>query len=357
MEITAVDTAADAGAIVSESPIVDTFELGFAWPTIDPFIVAVHHLDRYPAGDSEMGPSTLEGIRGAGDDPSTPGWGRYYGDVVPGFPRHPHRGFETVTLVRRGTVDHSDSLGATARYGAGDVQWLTAGRGIQHTEMFPLLDEEGPNTLDLLQIWLNLPAVDKMASPSFTMLWGEDLPRLVLKDANGRRIEVTVVAGRFQDVLPLAAPVHSWASRTEAELAIWQFVAEPSSTWTLPQTEQPTTVRTMYVYQGSVTIDDTVLTAPVGVVLRGDAPVAVTSGEEGATALILQGQPIGEPVAMGGPFVMNDRAEIDEAYRDFRETAFGGWPWGSDAPVHPRGAGRFATYPDGREEHPDKTAS
>ena len=100
----------------------------------------------------------------------------YFGGVGPGFPQHPHRGFETVTFVRNGAVDHSDSLGATARYGVGDVQWLTAGRGIQHAEMFPLRDRSGPNPLDLFQIWLNLPAADKMVEPYFTMFWREELP-------------------------------------------------------------------------------------------------------------------------------------------------------------------------------------
>ena len=93
------------------------------------------------------------------------------------FPQHPHRGFETVTFVRQGFIDHSDSLGATARFGRGDVQWLTAGEGIVHCEMFPLLDLDGPNPCELFQIWLNLPAADKMVEPYFTMLWNEDIPR------------------------------------------------------------------------------------------------------------------------------------------------------------------------------------
>ena len=97
------------------------------------------------------------------------GWSMYHGDTVPGFPSHPHRGFETVTIVRNGRIDHSDSLGATARFGGGDVQWLTAGKGIVHCEMFPLLHTDAPNPTELFQIWVNLPAKNKMAEPHFTM--------------------------------------------------------------------------------------------------------------------------------------------------------------------------------------------
>src|SRR3970282_2371391 len=98
------------------------------------------------------------------------GW-LHPGELVRGFPRHPPRGFETVTLARHGFIDHSDSLGATARFGQGDVQWMTAGRGIVHAEMFPLREREAPNPTELFQIWLNLPRTDKMVEPYFTMLW------------------------------------------------------------------------------------------------------------------------------------------------------------------------------------------
>src|SRR5690606_10207890 len=101
---------------------------------------------------------------------------------VPGFPAHPHRGFETVTVVRRGLLDHADSLGAAARYGGGDVQWLTAGAGIQHAEMFPLLERHAPNPVELFQIWLNLPAADKLAPPHFAMLWAPTIPRITVLD-------------------------------------------------------------------------------------------------------------------------------------------------------------------------------
>ena len=123
------------------NPILDIIPLGFPWDGLDPFIFTVHHVDDYPAGNDNQGIDRADLVgRNMGSDFSyKDGWSMYHGAEVPGFPQHPHRGFETVTVVRRGYVDHSDSLGATARYGGGDVQWLTTGSGIQHSEMFPLI--------------------------------------------------------------------------------------------------------------------------------------------------------------------------------------------------------------------------
>src|SRR5690606_32880367 len=106
------------------------------------------------------------------------GWRMYHGAEVPGFPQHPHRGFETVTIARRGYIDHADSLGAAARFGQGDVQWLTAGKGIVHSEMFPLLSKDDDNPVELFQIWVNLPAASKMVDPYFSMLWASDIPKV-----------------------------------------------------------------------------------------------------------------------------------------------------------------------------------
>jgi redox-sensitive bicupin YhaK (pirin superfamily) len=161
-----------------------------------PFLFCVHHVDAYPAGDARMGPAASLAGRDLGQDfAGKDGWRMYHGETVPGFPQHPHRGFETVTIVRRGFVDHADSLGAAARYGRGDVQWLTAGRGIVHAEMFPLLAEDAPNPLELFQIWLNLPAADKLVEPHFAMLWDDAVPRVRFHDDDGRETEVTLVAG------------------------------------------------------------------------------------------------------------------------------------------------------------------
>ncbi|MCU1281822.1 MAG: Pirin domain protein, partial [bacterium] len=174
--------------------------LGFRWPALDPFLFCVHHDDRYPAGNERLAPVASLAGRNLGQDfERKDGWSMYHGRTVPGFPGHPHRGFETVTIMREGFIDHSDSLGATARFGRGDVQWLTAGNGIVHAEMFPLLERERPNPLELFQIWLNLPRADKRVAPHFTMLWNEKIPTAVTRDAEGRATAIAVVAGRLGD--------------------------------------------------------------------------------------------------------------------------------------------------------------
>ena len=335
-------------------PVLQTMPLGFTWATVDPFLFCVHHLDKYPEANEHMGPAASLAARDLGMDFSgADGWRMYHGSTVPGFPQHPHRGFETVTFVRQGFIDHSDSLGATARFGRGDVQWLTAGEGIVHCEMFPLLDRDGPNPCELFQIWLNLPAADKMVAPYFTMLWNEDIPRHVATDGNGQTTEITVVAGSLAGLTPPPPPPSSWASRPEAELAIWHIVSEHKARWTIPPTRDPETGRTLYVFEGSVHIGDQDLEASTGAVLRTDTAVEIVGGPYGAEVLVLQGRPIGEPVATYGPFVMNTKEEIEQAFTDYRRTGFGGWPWPTDDPVHPRESGRFARHADGRTEHAD----
>ncbi|HEV7526127.1 MAG TPA: pirin family protein [Acidimicrobiia bacterium] len=331
-----------------DDPVLEEAPLGFVWTTVDPFLFCVHHVDDYPAGNEVMGPNASLAGREIGMDlTGADGWRMYHGSTVPGFPQHPHRGFETVTFVRRGLVDHSDSLGATARFGRGDVQWLTAGKGIVHCEMFPLVEREEPNPLELFQIWLNLPAADKMVDPYFTMLWDDDLPRLVAADGNGRATQVTVIAGELAGLRPPPPPPDSWASRPESDLAIWHIEMAPGAQWNLPPAAGPATARVLYVFEGSVRIGEHDIESPTGARLRVDDPVEVTAGPDGAQALVLQGRPIGEPVVQHGPFVMNDQAGIEQAFADYRATEFGGWPWPTDDPVHARDAERFARDSEG----------
>ena len=320
------------------------------WVTLDPFLFCVHHDDAYPAGDERMGPAkSLAGRRIGNDFAGIDGWRMYHGDVIPGFPQHPHRGFETVTVTRRGFIDHSDSFGATARYGGGDAQWLTAGAGIVHAEMFPLIEREQGNPLELFQIWLNLPAADKMAPPHFSMFWREAIPTLGFNDAAGRTTQVTVVAGKLGEVSPPAPPPKSWASRADSDIAIWSITMAPGATWTLPAAAQGSN-RMLYAFRGAgLTIGSRAVDGGSAVRLRTDATTLV-NGAQASELLLLQGRPIGEPVVAHGPFVMNTRAEIQQAFEDYRRTQFGGWPWDKDGPAHPRDKGRFAVHADGRSE-------
>jgi len=322
------------------TPILGTVELGFPWQTADPFLFCVHHDDAYPAGNDQMGPAaSLAGREIGMDFAGKDGWRMYHGEVVPGFPQHPHRGFETVTIARRGYIDHSDSLGAAARFGRGDVQWLTAGKGIVHSEMFPLLDKGADNPVELFQIWLNLPKSDKLVDPHFTMLWSDDVP--VVRD---RGAEITVIAGSLGEAKPPPPPPHSWAARPDTDLAIWSI--RLAGEWTLPRAKAGSN-RMLYVFRGTIRIGDREIAKGTGVALRPDADVDIAGDAE---LLLLQGKPIGEPVAQHGPFVMTTRGEIQQAFSDYQRTRFGGWPWPSDDPVHPRDRGRFARHADGREE-------
>lgn len=341
------------------SPVLSVRPLGFPWETADPFLFCAYHDDAYPRGNGEMAPAaSLEG-RDIGQDFSRKdGWSMYHGESVPGFPAHPHRGFETVTIVRKGLIDHSDSLGATARFGGGDVQWVTAGRGIVHSEMFPLLKADADNPLELFQIWLNLPAKNKMAEPHFTMLWSEQIPRRVVADAEGRKTEVAVVAGRFGDVDALAPPPDSWAAQDGSDVAIWTLRMEPGAGFQLPPAPLAGTKRTLYFFKGSsAMVGGQSVQGPVAITLQSDVEVALLAGDSVCEFLLLQGRPIAEPVAQYGPFVMNTQAEIMQAMQDYRRTQFGGWPFADAAPVHGREPRRFAKHPDGREEQPQPLAA
>jgi hypothetical protein len=334
-------------------PVLAVAPLGFVWQTQDPFLFCVHHDDRYPAGNERLGPAASLAGRNIGQDfDPKDGWRMYHGDVVPGFPEHPHRGFETVTIVRRGLLDHSDSLGAAARFGGGDVQWLTAGKGILHAEMFPLLDRQGPNPVELFQIWLNLPSARKMVEPHFSMLWNHLIPRHQVRDAAGRTTELAIIAGHYADVKAPAPPPSSWAAGADADVAIWTVEMAPGATWSIPPAAAGSN-RSLYFFRGSkLRVGGRELASYQRAQLQADATVLVENGDETSELLLLQGRPIGEPVVQQGPFVMNTPDEIRQAFAEFRRTRFGGWPWQTHDPVHPADEGRFARHADGRTERP-----
>ena len=325
--------------------------LGFPWETQDPFLFCAHHADAYPKGNNEMGPDASLAGRNIGQDfELKDGWRMYHGKTIPGFPYHPHRGFETVTIAKEGLVDHADSLGAAGRFGNGDVQWMTAGRGVQHSEMFPLLNKDKENPFELFQIWLNLPKASKMVEAHFAMLWSETVPLVKSTDDNDRVTEVNVIAGTLHgSKAPDPAP-NSWAANPDNEVAIWTIKMLAQATWKLPAAKQEVS-RTLYFYKGSsMLIEDETIASYHSVEVDARSEISLQAGDDDCYLLMLQGKPIKEPVAKYGPFVMNTQDEIQQTMRDFQRTEFGGWPWPRPDQVHDREKGRFARYADGTEE-------
>ena len=323
------------------------------WPTKDPFLFCVNHHDVYPSANKNLGPNaTLLGRNIGQDFSNKDGWSMYHGDNVPGFPRHPHRGFETVTIVKEGIIDHSDSLGAVARYGNGDVQWLTAGNGIQHSEMFPLLNQSKSNPFDFYQIWINLPAAQKRVKPYFSMFWKDQISVVNTQDSKGRLTEVTLIAGEYGTNKSPNPPPDSWASEPESDLAMWVIKLQANAEWIMPATSL-TSNRSLYIVNGAgITIAGEHINARNMLELIPNQDVKISDIGSGTELLLLQGKPIGEPIVKHGPFVMNTQAEIRQAYYDYHNTQFGGWIWGQEDPVHGKEYKRFSKFGDGREEIP-----
>ena len=336
------------------NPILQVKPLGFPWETQDPFLFCVHHADAYPKGNEQLGPDASLAGRSMGNDFTIKdGFRMYHGTTVPGFPAHPHSGFETVTIVRKGLVDHSDSLGAAGRFGHGDVQWMTAGKGVQHSEMFPLLNQDSDNPFELFQIWLNLPQSKKMADPHFAMLWSESIPSKEYEDTAGKKSLISVMAGKLDDLTAPDPAPNSWAANPENELAIWTIKMEPGAEWTLPGAAHDVN-RTLYFFIGNtITVANQLVKGHGAIELDASREVLIENGDEPGELLLLQGKPINEPVAQYGPFVANSQADIQRTMMEYQRTQFGGWPWPKSDNTHPREKGRFAKYADGTVEEKD----
>ena len=331
--------------------ILKTFPLGFQWPVQEPFLFCVHHHDLYPKGTAAYGPESihLQGRDMGQDFEGKDGFRMYHGMEVPGFPVHPHRGFETVTVVRQGYVDHADSLGAAGRYGEGDVQWMTAGSGVQHSEMFPLLKKDDANTLELFQIWLNLPRKHKMSKAYFKMLWSEEIPKLSFDSS---RVSVSLIAGDLgaEGAKAVAPPPESWAADPANEVAILLVKMAKDGTIKIPRSKGPAG-RMLYFFEGSeITVNGQKVGGQTGLQLDSQQDLELTSPSGATEVLMLQAKSIGEPVVQHGPFVMNTKEEIVQTFADYRRSEFGGWPWPRHDMVHGPTIERFAKYPDGKIE-------
>ena len=328
---------------------VTDLPLSGPWPTVDPFLFCVHHNDIYPNAKNDLSPDASLLGRNIGNDFSNKdGWSMYHGEKVPGFPRHPHRGFETLTVVSEGIIDHADSLGASARYGDGDAQWLTAGDGINHSEMFPLLNQNGKNKLDFFQIWLNLPSHNKRAEPNFEMYWKDDIPKISDSSFGNKNLEIELVTGDYQGTLAPIAPKNSWANDKKNDVAVWIIRLDKRGEFFIPQTQSGAN-RNLYILKNSnIEIDGDIIPDHSMVALNASKKTVIKNLGEKAKLLMLQGVPINEPVVKYGPFVMNSKREIEQAFSDYHKNEFGGWEWGSSDPVHGMGKDKFAKLINGK---------
>lgn len=334
-----------------QHPLIRISPIGDQWETLDPFLFCAHHVDAYPPGNACLEPAaSLAGRRLGEDFEPRDGWRMYHGEQVPGFPVHPHRGFETVTAVLEGFIDHADSARGAGRYGSGDVQWMSAGRGQQHSEMFPMVYADKPNPLHAFQIWLNLPAAAKLSEPQYRMLWAEDIPERVTQYGEGQKTRVRIIAGTFQGADGLAPPPDSWAAAKAHRVRILLVSLDPGAALAL-EAFSDTLNRMVYFFSGeTIGIADETIPVNHCVQLGGNTMGTITNGPRESQLLVLEGEPIGEPVVMRGPFVMNTAEALRQTLREYQETEFGGWPWDRPDPVHDVGPVRFARYGDGRVE-------
>lgn len=228
-----------------------------------------------------------------------------------GVGQHPHRGFETVTIVYEGEVAHRDSTGAGGTIGPGDVQWMTAASGILHEEFHtPEFSKRG-GTLDMVQLWVNLPAKDKMGAPGYQTLLDAQIPSVALADGAGR---VRVIAGAFDG--------HAGPARTHTPMDVWDIRLVQGQHAELPVADGRTLA--LVVLKGTVRINGGQAVGEAQLVTfdRSGEDVFIDADSD-ATVLLLSGEPIDEPVVGYGPFVMNTQAEISQAVNDFNGGRFG----------------------------------
>ena len=229
-------------------------------------------------------------------------------DYIAGFPDHPHRGFETVTYMLEGRMRHRDSAGHEGLLGPGGVQWMTAGRGVIHSE----LPEQQEGRMEGFQLWLNLPGRDKMRDPWYRDIASAEIPELALPGAT-----VRVIAGESHGV---AGAVQ----RDATQPTYLDIRLEPGASFeqALPESHNAF----VYVYRGALRFDTGCLVPTGRMAILANTPgsdgARLTASEEGARVILVAGQPLGEPIAQYGPFVMNTEGELLQAVRDFQAGKF-----------------------------------
>lgn len=228
-----------------------------------------------------------------------------------GVGAHPHRGFETVTIVYDGEVEHRDSTGAGGKIGPGDVQWMTAASGILHEEFHSHDYTRTGGPFEMVQLWVNLPAADKMAAPRYQTLLNRDIPNVALPGGAGK---LRVIAGEYAGQCGPAA--------THTPMNVWDVSLDQGQTARFEVPDGHTTA--VVVLRGTIEVNGQQIARDAQMVLldRAGTDVMVEANND-ATFLFLSGEPIDEPIVGYGPFVMNSDAEIQQAFEDFNSGRFG----------------------------------
>lgn len=232
-------------------------------------------------------------------------------DKLRGVGQHPHRGFETVTIVYKGEVAHRDSTGQGGIIGPGDVQWMTAGAGILHEEFHSEAFAKAGGTLEMVQLWVNLPASDKMAVPGYQAILDGDIPAIALPDNAGT---VRVIAGEFAE--------QSGPARTFSPMHVWDLRLNQGSINELDVPEGWSTA--LIVLRGTVLVNGSTVAreSQMAVLEQAGSQVTIEANND-AVVLLISGEPIDEPIVGYGPFVMNSQEEIAQAMEDFNSGRFG----------------------------------
>lgn len=232
-------------------------------------------------------------------------------DKPRGVGEHPHRGFETVTIVYEGEVEHRDSTGAGGKIGPGDVQWMTAASGILHEEFHSREFTREGGTLEMVQLWVNLPARDKMSAPRYQTLLDADIPAVALPDDAGK---VRVIAGEYAG--------HRGPAQTHTPMNVWDVRLEQGHAVRFQLPEGHTTV--LVILHGTVEVNGSEIVRDAQMVMfERTGNELLLEANSKATMLLLSGEPIDEPIVGHGPFVMNNEDEIQQAFSDFNSGHFG----------------------------------
>ncbi|MEO9061090.1 MAG: pirin family protein [Nitrosospira sp.] len=236
-------------------------------------------------------------------------------DQPHGVGQHPHRGFETVTIVYEGEVAHRDSTGKGGTIGPGDVQWMTAGAGILHEEFHSEPFTRSGGKLEMVQLWVNLPARDKLAPPGYQAISARDIPEVALPDGTG---SVRVIAGSYDG--------HAGPAHTFTPMEVWDLRLNADEAIDLPLPDGWNTA--LAVLHGSVLVNGSILAGEAQLVLldRAGSGLSIEAKNTEAVVLLLCGEPIDEPIVGQGPFVMNTREEIAQAITDFNQGRFAQMP-------------------------------